>query len=430
MDHATTTIPTEKQQASPARVIGTLHRGALKEIKVDRLVNKPLLRPAAELAKAQHERLSSSLGDLSSHVPAGVIQSEPRRNQRRRCASGEMCAPLKLFEEEESSSEDYFEHRLLDHTEAFSLKSELRRRRKTSPMHGDINDAPRSEHESLMSSIRQRASPTALRTRAPRSRWVIPMDHWFKTIWDILTVVFSIANAHAMHVSIRERKFGPNAFVMFCNVWFMLDILLNFVTERKTESGEILRDYRSICARYLTSWFVVDALSLMPWETLYVKPIIDLQNRRSFLQKYFFRSRAVVRVTRHLRGRHFRWFGNVAKHTKQHGVGGSRLLHLIIKYVPKYIMFVRNMKGVVAFRVLRQIQWFRRFYRNIIKADVEKHDAMTGSLTRDEFEESDELSSKQSGGSEQRRGHEKSPRVQVVYETWELMDDDDDGVPL
>ena len=78
------------------------------------------------------------------------------------------------------------------------------------------------------------------------------------------------------------------------------------------------------------------------------------------------------------------------------------------------------MKGGVAVRILRQFHWFRRFYYNILLADVDKPDGMTGSLTRDDFD--DDLSSKQL---------DKSQRVQVVYEPWEFMeDDDDDGVPL
>jgi len=157
----------------------------------------------------------------------------------------------------------------------------------------------------------------------------------------------------------------------------------------------------------------------MPWELLYVKPVVEMQNKRRFFQRYFFRSKAVVRVTRHLRGKHFRWFGTVAKRTKQHGIGASRLLRLIIKYVPKYLLFLRNMKAGVAVRVLRQFHWFRRFYQNIILADTEKPDDMTGSLTRDDLE--DDLSSKQP---------DKNHRVHIVYEPWELMDDDDDGVPL
>ena len=49
-------------------------------------------------------------------------------------------------------------------------------------------------------------------------------------------------------------------------------------------------------------------------------------------------------------------------------------------------------------------------------------------LDNHDIEEEDDLSSNHSG----QKG--KSPRIQLVYETWELMDgeddDDDDGVPL
>lgn len=409
MDQAITTSD-PNLDGSPPRAVGTLHRGALQEINIDRLLNRP--------SQSQHEKLSASLSDLS-HASACVVQSEPRP-RRRRCASGDECSPAKLFDDIPTFEERVF---FMNATEALTLKANLRQRRISfHDRHKD--EISRSQHELLMRSIRQRrkgsvSNTNSLPRRAPRSRFVIPMDHPFKTIWDIMTVILSIANAHAIHVSIRERKFGLNTFMMFCNLWFMVDILLNFCTERKTADGEILRDYRSICARYLTSWFAIDILALMPWELLYVKPIIELQNKRRFFQKYFFRSKAVVRVTRHLRGKHFRWFGTVAKHTKQHGVGASRLLRLIIKYVPKYLLFLRNMKGGVAVRVLRQFQWFRRFYHNIVLADTEKSDSMTGSLTYDDFD--DDLSSKQ---------HEKNQRVKVVYESWELVDDEDDGVPL
>ncbi len=198
-----------------------------------------------------------------------------------------------------------------------------------------------------------------------RSRSVIPIEHPFKIIWDVLTVILSIAHSYLTHMAIRDRRFEASPFISFCQAWFLVDILLNFFSERKTNTGEIISDHRRIVARYLTSWFAVDILSLIPWEVLYVQPLIDIQNRRGFFKKSFFRSKAVVRVTRHLRGKHFRWFGTVAKHTKHHGVGAQRLLRLIIKYVPKYIMFFRNMKGVVAVRILRFVHWSRRSFQNI-----------------------------------------------------------------
>jgi hypothetical protein len=331
-------------------------------------------------------------------IPLKEFQSEPRPALRRRCTSREY-APERLFEERYQ----------LPTTEAFPLRSGLRQRKGAARIHDT------EQRQALLTAIRKRVTHRPRSEWRPRSQWLIPAEHPFKVLWDIITVILSIANAHAKHASIRDRKFGASPFLLFCDIWFFVDILLNFVTERRTAEGEILRDYRSICARYLTSWFAVDALSLFPWEHLYIKPIIDLQNRRGFFRKSFLRSKAVVRVTRHLRGKHFRWFGTVTRHSRQHGVGAKRLLRLIIKYAPKYVLFLRNMKGVVAVRVLRQFHWLRRFYKNMIVE--EKGDERTGSITQDDFD--DDISSNGS--------LENSSRVRVVYEDWETMDD---GVPL
>lgn len=251
---------------------------------------------------------------------------------------------------------------------------------------------------------------------------IIPVEHPFKIIWDVLTVILSIAHSYLTHMAIRDRRFESSPFISFCQAWFLVDIFLNFFTERKTSTGEIISDHRRIVARYLTSWFAVDILSIFPWEVLYVKPLIELQNRRGFFKKSFFRSKAVVRVTAHLRGRHFRWFGTVAKRSKQHGVGAQRLLRLIIKYVPKYNMFLRNMRCVIAMRLLRFVHWFRRSYKNI---DAKPSDASTKSMSTARGEDDNSLP-ENDDNTDFRRQH----RFQIVYDWENIEDDDDDGVPL
>ena len=334
-------------------------------------------------------------------LPFKQAVTEPRTRPRRGMSADLMALRAsRLFQEEDDDDDD-------------CRDVGLRQRKQTDRRKSKSPDAPRR---------RSILKPPRAHQSRPRAPWLISAEHPLKVMWDVITVILSIANAYATHVSIRDRKYDSSPFNVFCTCWFLLDILLNFVTERKTVEGDILRDYRSIAARYLTSWFAVDALSLFPWETLYVKPIIDLQNRRGFFRKSFFRSKAVVRVITHLRGKHFGWFGTALKHTKHHGIGASRLIRLSIKYLPKYILFLRNMKGIVAMRVLRQINYLRRFYTNVLVD--EKGDEMTESLTRqDEVE--DDLSSSMSLGVSRRR-------VQVVYENWEMVEDndDDDGVPL
>ena len=205
-----------------------------------------------------------------------------------------------------------------------------------------------------------------LKAEGKYSPIIIPADHPMKIAWDVLTIILTILSALRTHQSIRDRTYDQSPFVVFTEFWFILDIVLNFFCEHKTSSGEIIRDGRSVWGRYLTTWFIIDALSVVPWERIYVKPIVEKQKRRNFFTKTFFRSKAVVRVTRILRGRHVKLFGRVAKQTKTVGVGGQRLLRLIIKYLPKYLLFYRNMRSVLVVRTLRQVHFLRKLWKSFV----------------------------------------------------------------
>lgn len=204
------------------------------------------------------------------------------------------------------------------------------------------------------------------RAKQRASSWVIPSNHPLKLIWDILTVLVSLFSIYQSHKSIRDRRHDQTEVALFCEVWFFMDILLNFVTDHRSSDGRVvIRDGKAIWARYLTSWFIVDAMSLVPWERHFVKPIIEMQNRRNLFQKSFFRSKAVLRVTsRIFRGRYVKNISQIVKHSR-HYCGPRKLVQFIIKYVPKYVLFYRNMRCALAFRSLRQIHWMRKVSKNI-----------------------------------------------------------------
>lgn len=223
---------------------------------------------------------------------------------------------------------------------------------------------PRQRVQRIRKALRGRLRPHRA-SHAIKSPWLMSADHPVKILWDVLTVVLSLVNAYLTHAAIRDRAFNDNLFVRFCECWFVLDIVLNFLTEHKTSDGLVYNTVQAVWARYLTTWFVVDVLSLFPGEALYVRPIIERQNRRTWWQKSFFRTKAVIRVTKVLRSRHVRLFGSVAKRTKHAGVGAHRLLRLVIKYVPKYVLFLKHMRAVIALRVLRQVHWMRKVWRNV-----------------------------------------------------------------
>jgi len=204
--------------------------------------------------------------------------------------------------------------------------------------------------------------------------WFIRSDHPLKVIWDVCTVLLSILSAYLTHTSIRERDYDQSGFLIrFCEIWFFIDILLNFVTQNRNfiydSNGQrhvSLDTPHHVWARYLTTWFIVDVISFLPWEKIWVKPIVEMQKRRNWFQKTGRRSKVLVKVTRALRGRHIKWFNSVSRQTKHLGYSGKHLLHLIIKYIPKYFVFCKNMKAILAVRFLRQIHWVRKVLKNLL----------------------------------------------------------------
>mmetsp|Transcript_65618 Transcript_65618/g.77128 ORF Transcript_65618/g.77128 Transcript_65618/m.77128 type:complete len:601 (-) Transcript_65618:70-1872(-) len=207
------------------------------------------------------------------------------------------------------------------------------------------------------------SQPADILVQPKKKSWLLPCDHPFKVIWDICTVLISILGSYIRHTNIRDRDYDKSKHFhlgLFIDLWFVIDILLNFITQYKStdEHGNVvmLQDPMSVAARYLTSWFFIDVISLVPWELIYVKPLVEQQKRRNFFQKSFGRSKAVIRVTRILRGRHFKMFGRVARQTKTYAnFGSAKLLNRIIRYAPKYWMFYKNMRSIILVRTMRQL---------------------------------------------------------------------------
>jgi hypothetical protein len=259
-------------------------------------------------------------------------------------------------------------------------------------------------------------------------RQLIPAEHPLKLLWDLLTVLLSFVHAYATHQSIRDRQFGQSWLVRFCEVWFVLDIVLNFFTERHV-SGRRLTDYKSVWARYLTSWFVVDVLSVVPFEVLFVQPIIEQQNRRGFFKKSFFRTKAVVRVSHLvLKNGYIPLFGKAARQTKPFGIGANRLLQLIIRYLPKYLLFLRNMKAIVVIRVLRQIHWLRKVYHSWHRTAAERRMATAVERAQATARAEDDLAG---FGDEDELSLDSLDHHRLLYyDDWELVEDDheDDDV--
>ena len=75
-----------------------------------------------------------------------------------------------------------------------------------------------------------------------------------------------------------------------------------------------------------------------------------------------------------------KYFGRLSKETKKVGVGANRLIRLLIKYIPKYILFYRNMKGVLLFRTLRQVHYFIKLGRGLSSKYEEEEEGKPGEI--------------------------------------------------
>jgi len=225
----------------------------------------------------------------------------------------------------------------------------------------------------------------------PRSWWIcIPADHPLKVVWDVMTMIWAALGAYRTHIRIRDRVFEQSPLIILTEIWFTVDILLNFITEHKTRQGDVIRDGKAVWARYLTTWFIVDILSLIPWESIYVKPVVEKIKRRNFFQKTFFRSKAVIKVSRVLRGRHIKLFG---KASKRSGVSLHKLVALVIRFLPKYLLFLRNMRGALVIRGLRAIHWLHNMYKKIW---VKARNTVVGRTFSESEEEDEESDNEQS----------------------------------
>ena len=197
----------------------------------------------------------------------------------------------------------------------------------------------------------------------------IPADHPIKLLWDVCTVVLSCIHAYRTHILIANRNYESASF-SWMDAWFALDILLNFITEHRLGSRS-LRTVSAISARYLTTWFVIDVLSLVPGEWLFVRPVVRRLQARRRWRKWLARTQTVTRVTAKVmpRWNHVRLLSALGR--RHVGLGGvARCIKALIYYIPKYILFLRNMKAVVALRILRQYHWMRKVYAHLLVAVI------------------------------------------------------------
>uniref|UniRef100_A0A915KI25 Cyclic nucleotide-binding domain-containing protein n=1 Tax=Romanomermis culicivorax TaxID=13658 RepID=A0A915KI25_ROMCU len=102
----------------------------------------------------------------------------------------------------------------------------------------------------------------------------------FKTIWDwlILALTFYTAVVVPYNVAFKHRSVD-GVFILVANcmvdVVFFLDMVLNFHTTFVGPSGEVISEPSVIRVNYAKSWFIIDALSCLPYDAFNVFEKMD-----------------------------------------------------------------------------------------------------------------------------------------------------------
>ena len=131
-----------------------------------------------------------------------------------------------------------------------------------------------------------------------RKRWMIYADNEYKMVWDVfisiilLFVCFVVPLRLALNLDVKTDDNGtvlkgdliPNQHVLnsweilmyVCDGFFLCDLIMCFFTtiEDKEKMVEVT-DQKVIVKEYLTGWFWVDSISIIPFDRIVMAFIAD-----------------------------------------------------------------------------------------------------------------------------------------------------------
>ncbi|KAJ3597518.1 hypothetical protein NHX12_001041, partial [Muraenolepis orangiensis] len=128
--------------------------------------------------------------------------------------------------------------------------------------------------------------------------WIIHPYSDFRFYWDLLMLLLMMGNLVILPVGItffKDENTPPwIIFNVVSDTLFLVDLVLNFRTGIvKEDSTEILLDPRAIRQRYLKSWFLVDFVSSIPVDYIFL--MVDLEAR---LDSEVYRTARALRIVR------------------------------------------------------------------------------------------------------------------------------------
>lgn len=202
----------------------------------------------------------------------------------------------------------------------------------------------------------------------------IPINHPLKIMWDICTIFLSLtAGLYTTHAGMRDKCFPHllnnkcasktalpfffgcipgDVLVTFLDLWCVADIMFNFLLEDRSHRRE-KRSRQS----YLKTWFLVDVISMLSWEVIFVQPVFH--QKKKIVDKVIDLCKVLPVLKKRL--------PLLVKLLLAVKAAKCRLssLFCFIRFAPKYIVFTLKMKVVLLMRVMRHVRLQRRLFKNL-----------------------------------------------------------------
>ncbi|KAM7055420.1 potassium/sodium hyperpolarization-activated cyclic nucleotide-gated channel 3 isoform 3-T3 [Molossus nigricans] len=128
--------------------------------------------------------------------------------------------------------------------------------------------------------------------------WIIHPYSDFRFYWDLIMLLLMVGNLIVLPVGItffKEENSPPwIVFNVLSDTFFLLDLVLNFRTGIVVEEGaEILLAPQAIRTRYLRTWFLVDLISSIPVDYIFL--VVELEPR---LDAEVYKTARALRIVR------------------------------------------------------------------------------------------------------------------------------------
>jgi hypothetical protein len=145
---------------------------------------------------------------------------------------------------------------------------------------GELYDIPNPLHETKKSGGNMKSQfedfqlfykSSAMTKEIVEPKCVIPQDHSYKIIWDvlILMLLLIVCTIIPWRLAFDGENFTWEIVYYCIDSLFAIDIVLTFFTTIPGKNGMVeINDKKIIAREYLNSWFFIDFFSIVPFDTI------------------------------------------------------------------------------------------------------------------------------------------------------------------